>query len=46
MIGVTHDGHVTALELRANRVAIDNSGTNLATRRFVVNAGTPAALAK
>ena len=27
-------------------VAIDNSGTNLATRRFVVNAGTPAELAK
>src|SRR4029077_15026769 len=41
---------VTAMSRRWNcgltAVAIDNSGTNLATRRFVVNAGTPAELAK
>jgi hypothetical protein len=46
MIGTT----VTAMSRRWNcgltAVAIDNSATNLATRRFVVNAGTPAELAK
>src|SRR6185295_3313247 len=41
MIGTT----ATAMSRRCNcgltAVAIDNSATNLATRRFVVNAGTP-----
>jgi hypothetical protein len=40
IIGI--DPHKSSL----TAVAIDNSGTNLATRRFIVNAGTAAALTK
>ena len=42
MVIIGIDPHKSSL----TAVAIDNSGTNLATRRFVVNAGTPAALGK
>jgi transposase len=40
IIGI--DPHKSSL----TAVAIDDTGTTLTTRRFVVNAGTPAAVAK